>query len=158
MSDERTPTAERGTPPDTRPIWQRRRQPETLRLRSFTPSFTVTELEHSVDFYTDVLGFIVVERWTRDGVPVGAMLRAGDCELSLVQDDGAKGRDRPRGQAMRIYGETGQDIDALAERARARGGRIVDGPKDHSWGARGVSFDDPDGFHLTIYRRHPPPR
>jgi uncharacterized glyoxalase superfamily protein PhnB len=146
MSDERTPTAERGTPPDTRPSWRRRRQPETLRLRSFTPSFTVTELEHSV------------ERWTRDGVPVGAMLRAGDCELSLVQDDGAKGRDRPRGQAMRIYGETGQDIDALAERARARGGRIVDGPKDHSWGARGVSFDDPDGFHLTIYRRHPPPR
>ncbi|HLF55245.1 MAG TPA: VOC family protein [Thermoanaerobaculia bacterium] len=135
------------------PRWPQRRRPETLRLRSLTPSFTVSDLELSVAFYTGTLGCIVAERWTRDGAPVGVMLRAGSCELRLIQDDWAKGRDRRKGEGVRIYCETEQDIDALAERARAAGGTIVSGPQDHSWGARGVSLDDPDGFHLTIYRR-----
>lgn len=154
MSDERTLIAERGAPSGATPERQPRRQPETLRLRSFTPSFTVVELERSIDFYTGVLGFIVVERWTRDGAAVGAMLRAGSCELSLVQDDWQKGRERERGSAMRIYCETRQDVDAVAERARRSGGTVTSGPEEYSWGARGVALDDPDGFHLTIYRRH----
>jgi catechol 2,3-dioxygenase-like lactoylglutathione lyase family enzyme len=130
-----------------------RRQPETLRLRAFTPSLTVADLARSIEFYAGTLGFVVVERWTREGEQVGAMLRAGACELSLIQDDWKKGRRRARGEAMRIWCETDQDIDAVAERARSAGGIVVDGPREHSWGARGVALDDPDGFHLTIYRR-----
>jgi catechol 2,3-dioxygenase-like lactoylglutathione lyase family enzyme len=141
--------------PTTSPAqpWVERKRPETLRLRSFTPSFTVSALERSIDFYAGTLGFVVAERWSRDGEPIGVMLRAGLCELSLIQDDWAKGRDRERGQAMRIYCETEQEIDALAERARAAGGTVTAGPRDHSWGARGVDLEDPDGFRLTIYRR-----
>ena len=33
-----------------------RRQPETLRLRKLTPSFTATDLRRSMAFYRDVLG------------------------------------------------------------------------------------------------------
>ena len=131
---------------------RRRREPETLRLRSFEPSFTVGNLERSMRFYTDVLGFIVSKRWTDNGRLRGVMLKAGVCELGLSQDDWAKGRDRKKGEAVRIWCNTAQDIDALAARVKAAGGHLTEGPKDQSWGGRSFSVDDPDGFHLTIYR------
>jgi catechol 2,3-dioxygenase-like lactoylglutathione lyase family enzyme len=136
------------TPPD-----RRQNKQETLRLRSIEPSFTVSDLERSVRFYTDILGFVEGERFTDDrGVLRGVMLKAGTCQLGLSQDDWAKGRDRQRGVAVRIWCVTAQDIDDLAKRITARGGKLTDGPKDESWGGRTLSVDDPDGFHLTIYR------
>jgi catechol 2,3-dioxygenase-like lactoylglutathione lyase family enzyme len=126
---------------------------ETLRLRSIEPSFTVGDLERSVRFYTDVLGFVVSERFTdAAGVLRGVSLKAGVCQLGLSQDDWAKGRDRQRGVAVRIWCTTAQDIDALAVKVTAGGGRITQGPADETWGGRSLSVDDPDGFHLTIYR------
>src|ERR1700730_11055863 len=72
---------------------RRKSQPETLRLRSMNPLFTVADLERSVRFYTDVLGFIVGRRYTgSDGTLQGVMLKAGICDLGLSQDDWAKGR------------------------------------------------------------------
>jgi catechol 2,3-dioxygenase-like lactoylglutathione lyase family enzyme len=131
---------------------RRHRDPETLRLRSFEPSFTVDDLEKTVRFYTEVLGFTVGERWTDGGVLRGVMLKAGVCELGLSQDDWAKGRGRPKGEAVRIWCNTAQDIDALAARIKAGGGRLTEEPMNQSWGARSLSVVDPDGFHLTIYR------
>jgi uncharacterized glyoxalase superfamily protein PhnB len=80
------------------------------------------------------------------------MLKAGTCQLGLSQDDWAKGRNRQRGVAVRIWCTTAQDVDDLAKRITARGVKLTDGPKDESWGGRSLSVDDPDGFHLTIYR------
>ena len=129
-----------------------RRAPETLRLRSLEPSFTVNDLDRSVRFYTDVLGFIVSERWTHGGVLRGVMLKAGLCELGLAQDDWAKGRDRRKGEGMRVSCRTAQDVNVLAVRIQAAGGRLTEEPKDQPWGARSISVDDPDGFHLMIYQ------
>lgn len=127
---------------------------ETLRLRSFEPSFTVSDLDRSLRFYTDVLGFTVGERFTDDGGRLqGVMLKAGVCQLGLSQDDWAKGRDRQRGVAVRIWCTTAQDIDALAARIKAGGGKLSEEPKDQPWGGRSLAVDDPDGFHLTIYGR-----
>jgi predicted enzyme related to lactoylglutathione lyase len=80
------------------------------------------------------------------------MLKAGVCSLGLSQDDWAKGRDRKKGQGTRIWCQTVQDIDALARRIKAAGGRLTEGPVTQPWGARSLSVDDPDGFHITIYR------
>jgi len=132
--------------------WPARRQPESLRLRSFSPSFTANDLKASVAFYTNALGFTVGETWTDGGELRGVTLKAGTCELSLSQDDWAKGRDRKKGEAVRIWCEAVQDIDALAARIQAAGGRLIEEPTTHEWGVRSLSVDDPDGFHLTIYR------
>ena len=132
---------------------RRQNKRETLRLRSIEPSFTVTDLQRSVRFYTDVLGFVVGEEFKDDGGTLrGAMLKAGTCQIGLSQDDWAKGRDRQRGVAVRIWCTTAQDIDALAGRIKAAGGKLTQEPKDEPWGGRSISIDDPDGFHLTIYR------
>jgi catechol 2,3-dioxygenase-like lactoylglutathione lyase family enzyme len=131
---------------------RRRRDPESLRLRALEPSLTVDDIERSVHFYTNVLGFIVAERWTEAGKLLGVNLKAGACELGLSQDDWAKGRDRQKGVGVRIWCRTAQDIDALAARIKAAGGKLAAEPEDQSWGVRSLTIDDPDGYHLAIYQ------
>jgi predicted enzyme related to lactoylglutathione lyase len=134
-----------------KPKERRLRKPETLRLRSIAPGLTVDDLTRSIAFYTDVLGFFVSERWERDGVLRGVMLKAGVSEIGLSQDDWAKGRDRKKGVGVRLWCGTVQDVDALAARIKAAGRALTEEPKDQPWG-RSFSFDDPDGYHLTIAR------
>ena len=132
---------------------RRKSERETLRLRATNPIFTVTDLERSIRFYTDVLGFVVSDRYRgSDGVLQGVMLKAGVCELGLSQDDWAKGRDRQRGVAVRVWCTTAQDVDALAQRIKARNYPLTQEPQDESFGGRSLTLDDPDGFHLSIYR------
>jgi lactoylglutathione lyase len=141
------------TPPWRRPADDRRRKdPQSLRLRALEPSMTVDDLARSVRFYTEALGFFVSERWEDKGVLRGVMLKAGVCTIGLSQDDWSKGRDRKKGQGFRIWCQTAQDIDALAARIRSAGVKLTEEPRDQPWGARSLSVDDPDGFHLTIYR------
>lgn len=135
-----------------RPAKMARSKPETLRLRSITPGFTADDLERSMTFYGEALGFVVSERWTRDdGSLRGVMMKAGSCELGLSQDDWAKGRDRKKGQGVGVWLETSQDVDVLAARVKAAGYPLAEEPKDQPWGARSFSVDDPDGFHLTFF-------
>ena len=129
----------------------KRQQPETLRLRSLTPTFTVDDLQASLAWYRDGLGFFVAERWEDGGQLKGVMLRAGAYELGLSQDDFAKGKGRVKGTGFRLWCDTSQDVDAIAERLRAFGGTIVEEPGER-WDAYGFTAQDPDGFKITITR------
>ena len=128
---------------------RRRQQPESLRLRSMVPSFTVSDLQRSVAWYRDGLGFFVSERWEEGGRLEGVMLKAGACHLSLSQDDFSKGRERLKGVGFRIWCETFQDVDALAARLKKLGGTIVEEPGNR-WDSYSFTAQDPDGFKLTI--------
>jgi catechol 2,3-dioxygenase-like lactoylglutathione lyase family enzyme len=140
-------TGKAGAPP----VRERRRtEPETLRLRGIEPSLTVNDLERSLRFYADVLGFYVGERWTDAGVLRGASLKAGVCQLGLSQDDWSKGRDRTKGEGMSLWLKTAQSLDKLAARIKSAGG-VADGPKKESWGGRTLGVSDPDGFRLRFY-------
>jgi catechol 2,3-dioxygenase-like lactoylglutathione lyase family enzyme len=128
-----------------------------FRPYAFAPGLTVADLQRSEDFYTKVLGFAVAERWVRDGLPHGVGLTAGTCELVLIQDDWARGRNRRKGEGIRFWFRTEDDIDALAEVVQASGVEITQPPSDRPGGGRTFSFDDPDGFHLTIAREERAP-
>jgi lactoylglutathione lyase len=128
---------------------KKRQQPETLRLRSIAPTFTVSDIQRSLAWYRDGLGFFVSERWENAGQLEGVMLKAGGCHLGLSQDDFSKGRDRIKGVGFRIWCETFQDIDALASRLRAFGGKIVEEPSTR-WDAYSFTAEDPDGFKITF--------
>jgi catechol 2,3-dioxygenase-like lactoylglutathione lyase family enzyme len=128
---------------------RRQTAPESLRLRTLSPALTVDDLEQSLRFYTEALGFTVEERWEEEGELKGVMLVAGTCHLGLSQDDWAKGRDREKGVGFRIFAETAQDLDAIAQRLRQHGVE-PDGPKEQPWGDRALSVTDPDGFKLTL--------
>jgi uncharacterized glyoxalase superfamily protein PhnB len=127
-----------------------RHQPESLRLREASPSFTVNDINRSVAFYRDVLGFTLGETYEEHGVLLGAQLKAGDVELWLSQDDWQKGRGRVKGVGCRIFFTTVQDIDEIARKIKAMGGTLLHEPETQSWGMRDIGIEDPDGFRLTI--------
>jgi catechol 2,3-dioxygenase-like lactoylglutathione lyase family enzyme len=139
--------------PGARRADRRRKDPQTLRVRAFEPTFTVDDVERSERFYTQVVGFVVDERWTGDGKVQGVLLKAGNSRLGLSQDDWAKGRDRKKGVGFSVWCETEQDIDALAARIKGAGGRLASEPKDEPGLGRSLALDDPDGFRIRIYRR-----
>jgi uncharacterized glyoxalase superfamily protein PhnB len=132
------------------PARPKRHKPETLRLRSLSPSLTVNDLQRSLAWYRDIVGFVVEDTWERDGKVVGASLKAGTVTLVLSQDDWAMGRDRAKGQGLRLHCQTVQDVDELAALIKARGGALASEPADQPWGGRAFSLTDPDGFKLTI--------
>ena len=127
-----------------------RRQPESLRLRSIMPSYTVNDVHKSVAWYQDGLGFHVSERWEDGGELKGVMLKAGSCQLGLAQDDFKKGRDRKKGEGFRIFCTTRKSVDDIAKRIKAKGGQLDHEPQDQPWGMRDISVTDPDGFKITI--------
>lgn len=127
-----------------------RRQPETLRLRRIAPSITATDLQRSIAFYRDTLGFVVADEEIEGGRLAGVELRAGAVTVWLVQDDFAKGRDRQKGVGFRLRCHTTQDVDRLAERIKGRGGRLDQEPQDMPWGERMFTLTDPDGFKLSF--------
>ncbi len=129
---------------------QEREQPETLRLRSVTPAITVGDVEKSVAWYRDVVGFIVHQEMRHEGELRGAVMRAGTVRVLLAQDDFQKGRDRAKGVGFRLYCATAQGVDGVAAAVKARGGVLDQEPTDQPWGARDFSIADPDGFKISI--------
>jgi len=127
-----------------------RSKAESLKLSEASPGLTVNDLQKSLAWYRDVLGFAVEERWEQEGKLMGVSLRAGGVTFMIGQDDWKKGRDRKKGEGFRLYCTTAQDVDSLAERIEARGGRLDYEPRDQPWGMRDFALTDPDGFKITI--------
>ena len=119
-------------------------------LTQVMPSLTVGDIEASLAYYVDVLGFSVVDRWENEGTLLGASVAAGEVSLMLGQDDWAQGRDRQKGVGFRLYCTTSQDVDRIAAGIKERGGELAQEPTDQPWGARDFSVIDPDGFKLSI--------
>lgn len=138
----KTPPRKASTPAKT--------APKGLTLVSAGPSFTVDDIERSLVWYRDVMGFAVGKRWEEKGELLGVELGAGRVVFMISQDDWNKGRHRVKGAGFRIFCETDQDVDRLAEGIKARGGSLEHEPRDEEWGARAFSVRDPDGFRITI--------
>lgn len=109
----------------------------------------VSDVERSVRFYRDVLGFEVKQRY-----PTAAFLRiagsADDHHLGLFEQSGAAGPDE---RAARMY-HSAWEVGELGDLARARA-RLVEagslvGQSDH-----GVSLSlyakDPDGLEFEVF-------
>jgi len=113
----------------------------------------VKDLQKSVTWYVDLMGFTVDRRIERDGKLRGVAVSAGDVRIILNQDDGAKGWDRVKGEGFSLQISTTQNVDDIARRIREGGGSLEMEPHDMSWGARVFRVRDPDGFRWTISAR-----
>jgi uncharacterized glyoxalase superfamily protein PhnB len=120
-----------------------------LKGKTLSMSLTVDDVQRSIAFF-EGLGFAIEDRWERDGTLLGVMLRAGDVQIGLSQDDWKKGRNRVKGAGLRIFVSTTQNIDQLAERARAAGVSLDSEPYDTEWGRRVFDATEPSGFKVTI--------
>lgn len=123
---------------------------ESLQGVSLQASLTVTDLEKSLAWYVDTLGFAASRRIERDGKLRGVALQAGNVQIIINQDDGAKGWDRVKGQGLSFQITTDQDVDAIARRIKDHGGALETEPKDMPWGARVFRVRDPDNFLWVV--------
>jgi uncharacterized glyoxalase superfamily protein PhnB len=122
---------------------------ETLDAQSLGASLTVRDLAASLAWYRDVFGFAVDREHRRDDKLIAVSLRAGSVRILINQDNGARGAERIKGEGFSLLLTTTQDIDALANGIKARGGSLESEPAD-AWGMRAFRLRDPDGFRFTI--------
>jgi catechol 2,3-dioxygenase-like lactoylglutathione lyase family enzyme len=123
---------------------------QALDAASFYPNITATDLQRSIRFYSDGLGFEIKDRHEPEGVLRYVTLQAGNAMIGIGQDDFAKGRDRVKGVGLRLWVSTNQDIAALAARAKAAGIVLDNEPAALPWGPMAFAVTDPDGFKLTV--------
>jgi len=128
----------------------RRAEPQSFRARSLDASLTVKDLEKSLAWYQDVVGFTVDRKHEREGKLLAVSLKAGNVRILINQDDGAKGWDRVKGEGLSLQFTTDQDLDAIANRIKERGGTLTTEPTTMPWGVRVFRLQDPDGFRLVF--------
>ncbi len=124
-------------------------QPEPFNASTISASLTATDLQTSLAWYRDVLGFTVARTHERAGTLFAASLRAGAVPILLTQDNGALGSHRVKGDGISLQFTTAQNVDELASRIRQRGGTLESEPAD-VMGTRVFRLRDPDGFKLVI--------
>ena len=125
---------------------------EAVQIGAIVPALTVDDLQKSITFY-EALGFAIEERWEEKGTLLGVMLRAGNSQIGLNQDDWKKGRDRKKGIGVRlsISTSTRGSVDEIAKRAKNAGITLKSEPRDTEWKSRAFEVSDPTGFRLTIF-------
>lgn len=123
----------------------------TKGLQHMAAGFTADDAAASIKWYCDVLGFSVAERWEKDGTFLGGSVVNGRVAINIGQDDWKLGRDRKKGQGVRIFITTADDIDTYAKAITSRGATLEHEPKDE-WGFRAFSVSDPDGYKITFLR------
>ena len=123
---------------------------EAVQIRAIVPTLTVDDLQKSIAFY-EALGFTIDDRWEEKGTLLGVMLRAGNSEIGLNQDDWKKGRNRKKGIGVRLSISTSGSVDEIAKRAKDAGITLKSEPRDTEWQSRAFEVIDPSGFLLTVY-------
>ena len=115
-------------------------------------SITCKNIDASIRFYRDAIGFAVAHTFENEGKVAAAVVTAGDIRIVLNQDDGKLGWDRIKGQGfyLQINVASPADVDAAAARIKAAGGTLLNEPADRPWGARMFQFTDLDGFKLGV--------
>lgn len=102
----------------------------------------VNNLEESLGFYAECLGFKIV-RQDFDSEPPMATLRAGRLSITLAQHLETMLR---RGRGVHLFMGV-PDVDAFFETLKGRGLYLAP-PVDEGWGGRFISLEDPDKYRL----------
>ena len=116
------------------------------------PTLAVRDLAASRAWY-ETLGFATVFAMPGPGGAPGLVhlrwARHADLMLQAAAPD-----ERPKGIGVSLtfaVGDRGlEGLDALAERARETGSRMLREPGDRPWNARDFSVADPDGYALIF--------
>jgi catechol 2,3-dioxygenase-like lactoylglutathione lyase family enzyme len=122
-------------------------------------NITVNDLDESLAFYRDALGFEV-----RNDVASGAfrwvtLSSATQPDLGIVLSVPHAGRSQADGDALQELLTKGvlpimvfrtDDLDATFEKVRAFGAEVLQEPIDQPWGPRDCAFRDPSGNMVRI--------
>jgi len=115
------------------------------------PTLAVSDIQASARWYIEALGFThVFSMPGPGGIPSLVHLRwvkYADLLLFPDQDDIRAVAARGAGVALNF---SSPDVEALSERARLYGARIVEGPVNRPWNICELVISDPDGYRLVF--------
>jgi lactoylglutathione lyase len=114
----------------------------------------VADLERSVAFYRDLIGLPF--KLYGDGYAEFATrgTRFGLYDRNRLQELTGQGPEAPRSPGGEVVFLVA-DVDAEAERVRAAGAAVLEGPVDRAWGHRTLHLEDPDGFVVELAQEIP---
>jgi predicted enzyme related to lactoylglutathione lyase len=102
----------------------------------------VNNLEESLDFYRELLGF-EISRHSPESEPPLATLQAGGLKMSLSQTLETMLK---RGRGVSFFIGV-SDVDDYYNQLRAKGVEVYP-PADEGWGGRFITLQDPDKYRL----------
>jgi catechol 2,3-dioxygenase-like lactoylglutathione lyase family enzyme len=116
------------------------------RLTSFAPQFLVDNLERSIAFYRDVLGF-TFRTWedfyaigTRDGLEI---------HLKLAPKNPAERQHRKQNEHLDASAGV-RNIEAFYAQVRSNGASIIKPLTKTEWSTQDFYLEDPDGYILCF--------
>jgi uncharacterized glyoxalase superfamily protein PhnB len=128
----------------------------TYTLNKLTPNLVVSDVERSVVFYRDVLGFTVTQTVPEAAPFAFAIVSFGPVEVFLNAPEPAMGeypafRDRPIGGTLTLFIEV-SDIQQAYERLSPQINVVM--PLEAKWyGMTEFAFTDPDGYVITYAQK-----
>jgi catechol 2,3-dioxygenase-like lactoylglutathione lyase family enzyme len=125
-------------------------------LNKLTPNLVVSDVERSIAFYRDVLGF-QVQATVPDAAPyVFASVQSGAVEIFFNAPEPAIAeypafKDRPIGGTLTLFVEV-VNIEQVYETLKGRVPVVM--PIEKKWyGVTEFAFRDPDGYIITFAER-----
>jgi catechol 2,3-dioxygenase-like lactoylglutathione lyase family enzyme len=121
-----------------------------MTIQSCRPLLNVADIETSLGFWRDLIGFEVTYRFEHEGRLAFASLKSGEVELML----NARGGDPAPRQARPHYTETViclgvPQVHALVRDLRAKGFDAPD-PEPQDYGLDEIVVRDPDGYEIAF--------
>jgi catechol 2,3-dioxygenase-like lactoylglutathione lyase family enzyme len=122
----------------------------TMIMQTCRPLLNVADIETSLGFWRDLLGFEVVTRFESEGRLAFANLRSGEVELML----NARGGDPATRQARPHYTEAViylgvASVHDLVSDLRAKG-FDAPAPEAQAYGVDEITVRDPDGYEVAF--------
>ena len=120
-------------------------------LTQFMLNVYSRDIEASVRFYRNQLGFVQTFQYPAEGAPEHVELRLGDSVLAVSTHAAAvrAGVEPTTGRPFELV-VSSDDIDAELARLRATGVPVLVEPYDHVAGHRRAYVADPDGFYVVL--------
>jgi catechol 2,3-dioxygenase-like lactoylglutathione lyase family enzyme len=120
---------------------------------------TVSDVDESLAFYRDALGFEVRNDVGSDGFRWVTLGSTAQPDPEIVLSEPHAGRPQADGDALQELLTKGvlpmivfrtDDLDATFEKVRASGAEVLQEPIDQPWGPRDCAFRDPSGNTVRI--------
>ena len=120
-------------------------------MKSVIPHFMVRDMDRTLAFYREALGFSVAFTMPDDkGGLAHASMQRGDVSIMFgpFHDEPADGN----GRGVMLYFSVNDDeeIDALFAQARQAGAQVLQEPTEQFWGDRDWGVSDPDGYRIWV--------
>jgi glyoxylase I family protein len=122
--------------------------PVAAQVRDLIPLLFVQNLEQSVHFYCETLGFELAESWAPDGTLGWCRVKRGGASVMLQLACEEDGPPEGRGRGVGFYFLC-DDANRLYEELDAKG-FDVDPPRVAFYGMNQLYLRDPDGYELCF--------